>query len=107
MKEYVYILREDMYNEWAWENGATNLISVSHNLKTILEDLREHLRIEQEEERIIGEDLKNQDIDRIMKDVELELSKASETFVTIYVNEEDYDDGRESGILVIEKMRVK
>ena len=46
MEEYVYVLREDMYNEWAWENGATNLISVSHNLDIILKDLRKHLVME-------------------------------------------------------------
>ena len=39
MEEYVYILREDMYHEWAWENGADTIISVSHKLYHILNDL--------------------------------------------------------------------
>ena len=29
MEEYVYVLREDMYNEWSWENGATDIICLS------------------------------------------------------------------------------
>jgi hypothetical protein len=109
MEEYVYILREDMYNEWAWENGATNLISVSHNLDTILGDMKKHLIMEKEEdkERVIGYDIENQDIDSIMQNVEFELSRASVFSVAIYVNEEDYDNGKESGVLVIEEMRVK
>ena len=31
-RKIIYILREDMYHEWSWENGATNLICVSHNI---------------------------------------------------------------------------
>ena len=109
MEEYVYVLREDMYNEWAWENGATNLISVSHNLDTILKDLKKHLIMEKEEdkERILGDDIENQDIDNIIQNVEFELSRASVSSVAIYVNEEDYDNGKESGVLIIEEMRVK
>ena len=109
MEEYVYILREDMYNEWAWENGATNLISVSHNLDTILKDLRKHLVMEKEEdkERILGDDIENQDIDNIIQNVKFELSRASVSSVVIYVNEEDYDNGKESGVLIIEEMRVE
>lgn len=109
MEEYVYILREDMYHEWAWENGATNLISVSHNLDTILEDMKKHLIMEKEEdkERVIGYDIENQDIDSIMQNVEFELSRGNISSVAIYVNKEDYDNGKESGVLVIEEMRVK
>lgn len=109
MEEYVYVLREDMYNEWAWENGATNLISVSHNLDTILKDLRKYLIMEKEEseERILGCDIENQNVDSIMQNVEFELSRASVSSVDIYVNEEDYDNGKESGVLIIEKMRVE
>lgn len=109
MEEYVYILREDMYHEWAWENGATNLISVSHNLDTILEDLKKYLIMEKEEdeERVIGYDIENQDIDSIMQNVEFELSRANVSSIAIYVNEEDYNNGKESGVLIIEKMRVK
>lgn len=109
MEEYAYILREDMYHEWAWENGATNLISVSHNLDTILEDMKKHLIMEKEEdkERVIGYDIENQDIDNIMQNVEVELSRANVSSVAIYVNEEDYNNGKESGALIIEEMRVK
>lgn len=109
MEEYVYILREDMYNEWAWENGATNLISVSYNLDTILEDMKKHLIMEKEEdkERIIGYDIENQDIDSIIQNVEFELSRGNISSIAIYVNEEDYDNGKESGVLIIEEMRVK
>lgn len=105
--EYIYVLREDMYNEWAWECGATNLVSVSYNLDTILKDLKRCLTIEKEEskERILGEDFENQDIDTIVKNVDLKSSNSYS--INIYVDKEDYDNGKESGTLVIEKMEIK
>ena len=106
-KDFVYILREDMYNEWSLECGATNLISVSYNLDTILEDLRKYIIFEKEEdeERIVNN--KNQDIDDILQNVKFELFKSGSSSVCIYVNEEDYDNGKESGVLVIQEMRLK
>ena len=31
----MYLLREDMYNEWSWDNGATDIICLSNNAEII------------------------------------------------------------------------
>ena len=107
--EYIYVLREDMYNMWAWENGATNLISVSYNLDTILKDLKKCLIMEKQEDekRIIGEKVNDQNIDNIIQNASVELINSSIYSVNIYIDKEDYNNGKESGVLIIEKMRVK
>lgn len=107
MKEYIYVLREDMYNEWAWECGATTLISTSYNLSTILKELRKYMIFEKVDKRIIGDDIENQDFDSIIQDVKTQLVTTDCVSVNIYVDKEDYDNGKESGVLVIEKIEVK
>lgn len=36
----MYLLREDMYNEWSWENGATDIICLSNNTEIIEKKLQ-------------------------------------------------------------------
>lgn len=107
--EYIYVLREDMYHEWAWENGATNLISSSYNLDTILKDLKRYLIMEknEDEERIIGDDINNQNIDNITYHAHETLVNSSIYSVNVYTSKGNYSNGRESGCLVIEKIEVK
>lgn len=84
--EYIYVLREDMYNEWAWENGATNLISVSYNLDTILKDLKKCLIMEKQEDekRIIGEEVNDQNTDNELDKFDwFELPDDSDDYVVI------------------------
>ena len=67
-RNYVFILREDMYDEWAWENGATNLICVSHNMYEVVDMLREYLKMElvEDENRIFGDYYGAREIDNII-----------------------------------------
>lgn len=106
MKEYIYVLREDMYHEWAMENGATNLISVSYDIDTILKDLKYYLSLEKQENnaRIIGDDIENQDINKIASDINLD---SGVCYINIYENDNCYSNGIESSCFVIERMEVK
>ena len=49
----MYLFREDMYNEWSWENGATDIICLSKNYKTIMEHLEQVLENYKKDNRII------------------------------------------------------
>ena len=48
----MYLFREDMYNEWSWENGATDIICLSKNFKTIMKHLEQVLESYSKDNRI-------------------------------------------------------
>ena len=106
----VYILREDFYDEWSWECGATNFIMVSNNLYCAIDKLREYLKMELEEDsnRILENLYGKTDIDEIISDtIELFCKNAQSVSVDVYTNELNYSNGRNFGTFVIEKMEVE
>lgn len=109
-RNYVFILREDMYDEWAWENGATNLICVSHNMYEVVDVLREYLKMElvEDENRIFGDYYGTREIDNIITNtIELFCKNHQCVSVDVYTNEDNYSNGRNFGTFVIEKMEMK
>lgn len=107
MKKFVYVLREDMYHEWAWENGATNLIAVSDCIDTIINYLRTYLNMElsEDDERIL--DYPNAIIDDIITGAINDLENNHNVYIDVYIDEENYDNGRNHGAFVIEKREVE
>lgn len=108
MKEEIYVLRLDMYNEWAWENGASSLMCVSYDINTIIKELKKYLEYEkQEDEDRIIDDV-DTDINTTIKRVEERLIKGDSLIsISIYENEYDFDNGKDNGVYVIEKMEIK
>lgn len=103
----VYVLREDMYHEWLWENGATNLIMVSDNIETITCELRKYLNMELEEdnERILQD--KDMSIDDIIDNARAMLEDGHVAYVDVYINDYNYNNGCNHGTFVIERMEVR
>ena len=106
--EKIYILRQDLYNEWAIENGATNLITATPNIKNLIEKLKKYCLYELEEdgERIIEDlDLK---LDDIIERVKNNLERGSNLEkISIYENKRDYDNGIDNAVFVIEKIDIE
>ena len=102
----IYVLRQDLYNEWAWENGATNLICVSYDIDIIVDKLKQYCGYELLEDFIVDDpDLK---LDMLINLVRGSLINGSNhEHINIYVNLEDYNNGKESGTFVIEKMNIE
>ena len=63
------------------------------------------ISVGEDKEKVIENVKKYKSKENVKK--EFELSRASVSSVAIYVNEEDYDNGKESGVLIIEEMRVE
>lgn len=107
MKDFVYVLREDMYHEWAWENGSTNLIAVSDDIETIICELRTYINLElgEDDERIVQN--KGTSVDEIIKSANDDLMNGKNVYIDIYTNEENYNNGYNNGTFVIEIMVVK
>lgn len=106
MKNYIYILREDFYLEWAWECGATNLICVSYDKETILKELEKVLKYElSEDNEIIFNNHDN--ITDTIKNISEDFDLHNEFSVDVYTNENNYENGMNYGTFIIEKMEVK
>ena len=109
-RKHVFILREDMYHEWSWENGATNLIFVSHNVYEVVNKLREYLQMEllEDENRILENIYGKTDIDEIITDtIDMFCKNAQSVGVDVYTNKDNHDNGVNFGTFVIEKMEVE
>ena len=105
---YVYVLRRDLYNEWAWENGATNLICVSYSIDTIVDKLKKYCNYELEEDnRRIIDDI-GADIDTLIETKKEHLLQGHNCIsVSIYKNEDDFDNGKDNGVFVVEKIKIE
>lgn len=104
----VYILRQDLYNEWAWENGATNLICVSYDIDYIVNKLKQYCEyeIDIDNNRIIDDPDMN--LDTLINLIKCSLRNGSNCeYINVYVNLDDYNNGKESGTFVIEKMNIE
>lgn len=109
-RKIIYILREDMYHEWSWENGATNLIYVSHNMYEVVDRLKQYMKMElmEDSERVLENVYGKHDIDEIVKDtIDIFCKNGQFASVDVYINEDDYQSGKNSGTFVIEKMEVE
>jgi hypothetical protein len=108
MKE-IYILREDLYNEWAWENGATNLIVTTYDINIVVDKLKTYCLYELESDidnRILEEP--HITLNNLIERVKTNLEKGSNIEkVSVYESLMDYENGKDNGVFVIEKMEVK
>lgn len=110
MKNFVYILREDFYDEWSWECGATNLIGVSNNVYTIIDKLKYYMQLElaEDKERIVENLYGKTDIDDIITDtIELFSKDRQSVSIDVYTNEDNHNNGRNFGSFVIERLEVE
>lgn len=113
-EKYIYIVREDMYGEWAWECGACELLGASENKNTAIQIFKK--AILNEASINDGDNLFDMDglvygrnisgyIEEYTKEIDKELDNNS-VYLDIYVSGNDYDNGDNSGTLVIEKIRI-
>lgn len=108
MDNYIYVLRQDLYNEWAWENGATNLICVSYNIDTITDKLKTYCNYELEDDNKRVIDDIGVDIDTLIEEKKEKLLQGSNYIsVSVYENAEEFDNGKDNGVFVIEKIKIE
>lgn len=92
----LYVLRIDNYKEWAWENGACDLIGVYDTKEQAFAELQKYIHIDINEDRYLEFDEKDMDD-----------YKNNETrvnfYVDIYESEYDKEQGNNLGTYVIEK----
>ena len=101
----MYLLREDMYNEWSWENGATDIICLSKNYKTIMEHLEQVLESYSKDNRIIEQYKDNISLEEQVK--RLANNNDSGVYIDIYENEEDFNNGKNMATLVVSYEKVE
>ena len=92
----LYVLRIDNYKEWAWENGACNLLGIYDTKEQAFKELDKYMSIDIKEDRILDYDFKDSaeyknNNDRIC------------FYVDIYESEFDKEQGNNLGTYVIEK----
>lgn len=91
----LYVLRLDMYHEWALECGACDLIGVYDNKSRAVEELKKYIDAEIKDGRHV--DYLHEDIDAFEND------EQNSYYVDIYEDDTDYDNGKSMGTFVIEK----
>lgn len=99
----LYVLRIDNYKEWAWENGACNLIGVYDNIDSVINELLKCLSDEVNyNEYIIGEHKSLEDIKKDLDNYKT-MNIGNSYYIDIFTTEYDYDNGNNMGTYVIEK----
>lgn len=101
----MYLFREDMYNEWSWENGATDIICLSKSYKTIMKHLEQVLESYSKDNRIIEQYRDNISLEEQVK--RLANNDDNGVYIDIYENEEDYSNGKNMATLVVSYERVE
>ena len=92
----MYLLREDMYNEWSWENGATEIICLSNNINVIFNKLKDEIKEHKNNDRIVEiYDYENDE------DIINALKEKKDIYIDIYEDSEDYDNGKNMATLTI------
>lgn len=91
----LYVLRCDNYNEWAWENGACDLVGVFDTKEQAIEELV----------KLMSDDvLKDRYLDYDIKDFnDYHYDDRNNYYIDVYENESDKDNGKNMGTYVIEK----
>ena len=101
----MYLLREDMFNECANENGYTDIICLSNNAKTIEKELQEILDDYKTRNYIIEF---YRDDETLLKQIERIKDKGtSAVYIDIYETENDYDNGKNMATLVVSHHKIK
>lgn len=91
----LYVLRLDMYYEWAIDCGACDLIGVYDDKSKAVEELEKYINAEIKDGRRV--DFLHDDIDMF------ENNDENSYYVDIYEDDIDYDNGKNMGTFVIEK----
>lgn len=91
----LYVLRLDMYHEWALDCGACELIGVYDSKENAVKELRKYLDAESKDGRYL--DFLWEDIDAYEKDNEKDL------YIDIYEDQYDFNNGKNMGTFVIQK----
>ena len=91
----LYVLRLDMYHEWALDCGACDLIGVFDDKQRAVEELRKCLNNEIKDGRRV--DFDEEELNAFENNDETHI------YIGIYEDDYDYDNGKEMGTLVIEK----
>ena len=101
----MYLLREEMYNEWSWENGATDIICLSNNAETIEKELQERLDEYKNRNYII--EFYRDDTTLLEQIKRIKGKGTSAVYIDIYENQEDYDNGRNMATFVVSDEKIK
>ena len=98
----MYLLREDMYNEWAWENGATDIICLSNNINTIQNKLQEKL------DEYINRDyiIEVYDDKKELSELTKQIDNKTSLYIDIYESQYDYDNGKNMSTFVISYEKI-
>lgn len=100
-KKYVYIVLEEMYGDWASENGACNICGVYADINCAKNKIKELLSCEKSEEHIIDNNITIAQAEYLV-----DVSTDYISFY-IYANECDYDKGYASAVLILGRQEVK
>ena len=105
---YVYVLRLEMYDDWACENGACDLIGVYSDRKKAVDKLEELLLMEEEEQHVLGiYDSVKDYMDTLREIGDIYLPMTSPIYIDVYQNLESYNNGFNEGCYVLEKIMIK
>ena len=93
----LWTLRLEMYHDWAYENGACDLIGIFEDVDMAIEVLEGCLKVEVEEEHIIG------DGESVYSIIDYVKQEPNHIHIPIYANKYGYEYGNEQGCYVLEK----
>lgn len=100
----MYLLREDMYHEWSWENGATDIVCLSNNAETIHNALNEILNEYKNRDCIIEQYRDDVDLLKQIKNIK---GTNCGVYIDIYEDENDYDNGKNMSTIVVSYEKVR
>lgn len=92
----LYVLRLDNYKEWAWENGACDLLGVFDCKERAFNELQRYLSIDKNEDRIV--DFNKEDWNEYINS-----NNRINFYVDVYESEYNKEQGDNLGTYVIEK----
>lgn len=97
----IYVLREEMYNECAWENGACDLKGVYDSKEKALQALKFYLQNELDSnEELVTEYGRN--VDECIEDIRINDDFDFGSYVDVYENKQKLDNGCNCSRFVIE-----
>lgn len=107
----MYLLREDMFHEWAWENGATEIICLSNNVETIYNNLYKRIKDYESRGYIIEPKIDNVGLLKQIKDIIMQkVVKGIEdcgVYIDIYTSQEDFENGKNMATLTVTHHKVE
>lgn len=91
----LYVLRLDMYYEWANDCGACDLLGVYDDKSKAVEELKNYIFAE------VGDGRR---VDYTLEDINaFENNDENSIYIDIYEDDNDYDAGKSMGTFAIEK----